>query len=330
MRIFVSYAYPDTIITRSLVHALRTAGADVWWAETPDDTMQLTHKSMAELKARPVFLAVLSPDALRSPAMQQSALIAVSHVHWRADHIALGVVARALEISPCESVDVLADFEREISRPDGAFKMPNLLLELPRISAPNGAPYPATELVHRTLMALALRPADATTEPAAGIPVDAGAREWLIYGRVRLVRGDYATAVSALEHASGLDPAYAPIWAYLGMGYVHTLQNTEANSAFDKAIELGLSRTSWIWANKAGALYGLNRYEDVLMAADKAISLNPTFAYAWDVKANALVGLERYDEALAAYKEVLRLKPEDSAASANILMLLTLQGRLDE
>ncbi|MGZ3601775.1 MAG: TIR domain-containing protein [Ktedonobacterales bacterium] len=176
MRIFVSHTYTDTIITRSLVQALRAAGADAWCAETPDDTMQLTHESMAELKARPVFLAVLSPDALRSPAMQQSALIASSNVHWRVDHIALGVVVRTLGINPRESIDVLAEFEREISRPDGAFKMPNLLLELPRISAPNGKPYPATELVGRTLRALALGLADATHEPAE-TPVDAGARE---------------------------------------------------------------------------------------------------------------------------------------------------------
>ncbi|MGZ3678891.1 MAG: hypothetical protein ACXWQR_10010 [Ktedonobacterales bacterium] len=54
--------------------------------------------------------------------------------------------------------------------------MPNLLLELPRISAPNGKPYPATELVGRTLRALALGLADATHEPAE-TPVDAGARE---------------------------------------------------------------------------------------------------------------------------------------------------------
>ena len=66
LRIFVSHSHEDDVYCRELVHALREAGSDVWYDEHSLKVGQLIDTIEVELRARPVFVVVLSPAALRS------------------------------------------------------------------------------------------------------------------------------------------------------------------------------------------------------------------------------------------------------------------------
>jgi predicted esterase len=66
MRIFVSHSYKDDAACHALVDALRGAGADVWYDEHNMTSGRLGPTSERELRARPVFIVMLSPAALTS------------------------------------------------------------------------------------------------------------------------------------------------------------------------------------------------------------------------------------------------------------------------
>ena len=66
LSIFVSHSHEDDAFARDLVAGLRGAGADVWYDEHNLGSGQLGPVIERELRARPLFLLVLSPAALAS------------------------------------------------------------------------------------------------------------------------------------------------------------------------------------------------------------------------------------------------------------------------
>jgi len=66
MKIFVSHSHKDQIACQALVDALRGAGADVWYDEHSMGSGKLMEVVERELRARPVFVVILSPAALTS------------------------------------------------------------------------------------------------------------------------------------------------------------------------------------------------------------------------------------------------------------------------
>jgi tetratricopeptide (TPR) repeat protein len=65
---------------------------------------------------------------------------------------------------------------------------------------------------------------------------------------------------------------------------------------------------------QANTLSELQRYQDALVAYDKALEIRPDFAPAWQGQAKTLYNLQRYKEALTAYDKAIQLQT-DSLAS---------------
>jgi protein O-GlcNAc transferase len=61
--------------------------------------------------------------------------------------------------------------------------------------------------------------------------------------------------------------------------------------------------------NQAWALLDLGRFDESIAAADKAITIAPSYFWPWNNKGVALAGLKRYEEALACYEQAIALKP---------------------
>lgn len=59
-----------------------------------------------------------------------------------------------------------------------------------------------------------------------------------------------------------------------------------------------------VWYNTGDAYISLARYETGIMALDKAISLDPSYAEAWKLKAGALRALNRAAEADEAEHQI--------------------------
>ncbi len=53
-----------------------------------------------------------------------------------------------------------------------------------------------------------------------------------------------------------------------------------------------------LWAKRGRDLHGLARYADAIECYDRALNLDPTFAWAWNGKGSVLKDLGRLEEAL--------------------------------
>ena len=73
----------------------------------------------------------------------------------------------------------------------------------------------------------------------------------------------------------------------------------EGRTAFDQALTINPKEE--IWENFFFILKYREQYEDLLSETEQAISSNPDFADAWLYKGHALYNLDRYDEAIVAY-----------------------------
>jgi tetratricopeptide (TPR) repeat protein len=78
----------------------------------------------------------------------------------------------------------------------------------------------------------------------------------------------------------------------------------------------------------AEALVSLERadYDSTIEYADKAIGINPRFAFAYNVKGQALFNLKLYQEALSCYEKALELKPQYTEAINNKGLVLAAIG----
>lgn len=91
---------------------------------------------------------------------------------------------------------------------------------------------------------------------------------------------------------------------------------TEILTAAEAAIAFN-SKDAVAHTNKSSALGSLGRYNEALVAAEIAITLNPKEPVAHHNKSLALGGLDRYDEALAAAEVAITLNSKDAVAHRN-------------
>ncbi len=147
------------------------------------------------------------------------------------------------------------------------------LQEFKRIGATGSKPLPTAQAVAHALSALALTPAGGAPVPTT--PQSAGSVDDLIaHGKALYAQRKYVEALSFIERATTFDP--------------------------DSSIALvALARTYTV----------LNRLEDGLVACERALSLNATFAGAWYAKGVVLGKLGRWKEAQEAYDRATTLVP---------------------
>ena len=84
------------------------------------------------------------------------------------------------------------------------------------------------------------------------------------------------------------------------------------------------------WFGKGNDLRVQDKYDEALMAYDRAIELEPLYAEAWNFKGVTFIGLGRYDEALQALDKAIELKPDYASAWADKGWVLNSEGKYNE
>jgi hypothetical protein len=92
-RIFVSHSHDDNVWCRAFVTALSRAGADVWYDERDMEPGRLDDVIAPELRARPIFIVVLSPSAVASRWVQREVEAAIQLQNEDATRTILPVLA---------------------------------------------------------------------------------------------------------------------------------------------------------------------------------------------------------------------------------------------
>ena len=143
------------------------------------------------------------------------------------------------------------------------------------------------------------------------------ARVDLLYtlGGLHWATGDFDKAIDYFRQAQVVAADIHDIgkqsWIHNGLGNVYrTLDRTdEAIAAYQRAIELD---PKFAYPhNGLGAVYQtLGRTDEAIAAFQRAIELDPKFAYPHNGLGNAYRDLGRTDEALAAYQRAIELDPK--------------------
>lgn len=304
MRVFVSHSSADKDFCDALVHAVRGAGADVWYDEH-SGTGQLLDEINKQLRERPVFLVVLSKAAFGSKWVLRECLWAFNLSDRDPSRIYLPIVAAPLDRADFDAALYLEDFKR--------------------VEGPGDKPYPRDEAIARTLRLLALTPAGQAPAPTAPQPAER-AEDLIARGRALNAQDQYAQALPLFERATQLAPASFDAWANLGYTDNMLQRWLEGLAAHDCALALDPNSVV-AWDNKGAALNGLGRSAEALVACERALALDPNYALAWIGKGAALNDLKRYAEALAAYDRALALDPNFAIAWTNKAIALRALGR---
>jgi tetratricopeptide (TPR) repeat protein len=113
------------------------------------------------------------------------------------------------------------------------------------------------------------------------------------------------------------EPGPAPVGNLVSRG-VEALQAGQAKEAlrlFDQAA-LGEPENALLWTSRATALNALERFDEAVASATRALELNPRRADAWHSKAAALYRLKRYPEAIECADRATALSPAPRAPAS--------------
>ncbi len=308
IQVFLSHSSADKDVAERVVVALRGAGADVWFDEHNLGATQLLDEIQRQLRARPVFVVLLSKAAFASDWVKRECKWAFNIQLRDPSHIILPVVISPIDPNAFDDMLFLEDFKR--------------------VEGPHNTPYPEAEMLERTLRLLALTPAGQAAAPVAPQPAES-VDDLMTQGRALAAQKRWAEALPFFQRATERDPRHADAWGELGRMLNELKRYTEALTAHDRSLALN-DQQAWVWNNKGAALNGLGRREEALGAYERALALDPNYALAWYNKGVALNGLGRREEALAAYERALALDPNYAAAWYNKGVALNGLGRSEE
>lgn len=341
-RIFVSHTPEDDEFCQDLVSALRSAGADVWSNDRHYALSQLLPVIEPEVRARPVFIVILSPAALRSGTVTAACTWAATYLRHDPSRRFLPVLAQ-----PVDDTALRAFFEGFHTQPT----MPIIRTQ------------PRDEAIQATLRSLSLLPIVEALLPPGQIPLrqqsqpsplrqtpqpdgyrvpqsgpymggfgvmtppsqhvphaphamvgphaDDDVEQLIVQGNALRTQGRPEEALATFQQAMQRNPQSAPAWFHLGFMYAELARYPEALAAYDQALALD-EQYALAWASKANVLVQLRRYDEALAACDGALVLDPNSDFAWNNKGVALAGLGRPIEALAAYDSALTRNPNSA------------------
>ncbi len=106
-------------------------------------------------------------------------------------------------------------------------------------------------------------------------------------------------------------------WFGKGIKLLKHGRNKEALEAFEKAIEID-PKYAFALCCKGYALGELGKREEALEAFEKAIEIDPKYAFAWNNKGVVLVNLGKHKDALKAYEEAIEINSELALTYANL------------
>ena len=108
-------------------------------------------------------------------------------------------------------------------------------------------------------------------------------------------------------HGENRDRMRARGWNNKGYKLSRKKRYEQAIIAYDRALAYDPTFTK-PWFNKGVALHALKRFEEALATLEDALTLNPNYAVEWRRKAIALGELKRYDEAVIALAKALEIR----------------------
>ncbi len=123
--------------------------------------------------------------------------------------------------------------------------------------------------------------------------------------------GRYETAVALAGYANQIYPDYARAWSYKGMAYKELGQMEEALESLQKAVAIDRLDYPWSHINIAMLLVDLERYDEALNAALRALEVLPEDAWGYAMLGRAHFGLGEYEDALIFLKKAATLNPDD-------------------
>lgn len=232
LRIFVSHAHEDNVWCRTFVHLLHHAGADVWYDEQNFGHGVIVDEIERELKARPIFIVVLSPTSVLKPWVRREVEAAMSLRDNDAERVILPVAAKMAEV-------------------------PLLWRGYKQVSGPHGAGLTAAQAARRVVDALAAKAP--VRQKMVSLPVDmpVTAGFALAHGIGLLAQGRTERALAAFEWAHALDPQWSMAWHFKGIALVMLGRGDEAQAAYEQARSLEV-QDAVAWAGKTRVLWGLD------------------------------------------------------------------------
>jgi tetratricopeptide (TPR) repeat protein len=114
-------------------------------------------------------------------------------------------------------------------------------------------------------------------------------------------------AVAAYERALAIEPASSDAWIGMGGALAGLGRIDEALAAYDRAISFDPRSKAWV--HKVYLFEDLQRWGDVVAAAERALAIYPADLFCWIRKGGALLELGRAEEAIQAIDRALALEP---------------------
>jgi tetratricopeptide (TPR) repeat protein len=299
-RIFVSHSSENSAWCHTFVLALRSAGADAWYDEHNLGYGGLMDVIEREIRARPIFIVVLSPHAVASRWVQREMQAAIILQDEQPERIIIPVLAEKCDI-------------------------PVFWRTYKYLSGPSNTSLPATEAAARVAHTLALVPAAAPAAPVPAAPSETAEQAWE-RGKGLRTQGRHQEALAAFERAVHLDPSDPRYCNSKGLALHEMKRYLEALAAYDDAVELNPTY-ALAWNGRGNVLWDLKRYEDALSSYKRAIDADPKAAYAWGNTGAALRHLGQRQAALDAYNHALTLSPKLAYAWNYKIALLDELGR---
>jgi tetratricopeptide (TPR) repeat protein len=307
MQVFVSHSWQDKPFADAVVQGLRDAGADVWYDEQDLGAGQLLDEITRQLRARTVFIVLLSKHAFGSWWVRDECRWAYNLYRREPQRIILPVVASPIEVADFDTMLFLEDFKRV---------------------GIGTRPHAERETVEHLLRLLALTPKGEA--PAASTPQPTESADDLVaHGKALVAQHQPVQALPFFERAARLAPSNFGAWFNVSYAH-HTLGHWQASrDASDRALTLKPDDAA-TWNNMASSLINLGRAQDGLEAAERAIMFDPELGSAWSNKAFALIYLGRPQDGLEAVERALTLEPAHALAWTNKAAALITLGRFQE
>lgn len=299
LRVFVSAAPTDRAFAATLSRALREAGADVWL----ETSVTLQPQSEHEVLSRPVFLAVLSNEALACEAVRDACAWAYT-LGEREPKRRLVVPVMVPGYGPYRSSEAIARTLRKL----GLSRPVRVSAPTPLPSADSGAlllqaQSLATKLFSPDALAQACRLFERATKVD---PNDLSA--WSGLGDMCALLQRDAEALAAFEHAVTLAPENAELWCDVGAMRSRLGDYARALDAYDHALARDPDSPRAL-EQRGRMLVALERPEDALAMYVRALTRHPDEAPLWYAHGNALQEIGRHSEAIRSFERALALWP---------------------
>ena len=150
----------------------------------------------------------------------------------------------------------------------------------------------------------------------------------LLQGAIQMALKRPREALEPLTRAVAAAPRHGDAWQALGTVRIDLGQLEAAIADFDRALAIQSSPPAW--ANRASALLGLDRPEEALESANRALQLYPQLAVAWISRGYALHRMNRLAEAVESFDRALAILPDHFPAWLRRGEALWTLGRNDE